>query len=98
VLPPRLQQALRHWDRCPLPAWGPLRRVRAHWQQRVMVYALCLSLLTHALLLALQQGLFASRPRAKAVAQSLDVVLVNSRTRSAPAGGPYDSRGPPVFS
>jgi protein TonB len=84
VLPPRLQQALRHWDRCPLPAWGPLRRVRAHWQQRVMVYALCLSLLTHALLLALQQGLFASRPRAKAVAQSLDVVLVNSRTRSAP--------------
>ncbi len=84
MLPPRLQQALRHWDRCPLPAWGPLRRVRAHWQQRVMVYALCLSLLTHALLLALQQGLFASRPRAKAVAQSLDVVLVNSRTRSAP--------------
>ena len=49
-----------------------------------MVYALCLSLLTHALLLALQQGLFASRPRAKALAQSLDVVLVNSRTRSAP--------------
>ncbi len=84
MLPPRLQQALRHWDRCPLPDWGPLRRVRAHWQQRVMVYALCLSLLTHALLLALQQGLFASRPRAKAVAQSLDVVLVNSRTRSAP--------------
>jgi protein TonB len=75
---------LRHWDRCPLPAWGPLRHVRPHWQQRVMVYALLLSLLTHALVLSLQHSLFASRPRAKSVAQSLDVVLVNSRTRSAP--------------
>jgi protein TonB len=75
---------LRHWDRCPLPAWGPLRHVRAHWQQRVMVYALLLSLLTHALVLSLQHSLFASRPRAKSTAQSLDVVLVNSRTRSAP--------------
>jgi protein TonB len=75
---------LRHWDRCPLPAWGPLRHVRAHWQQRVMVYALLLSLLTHALVLSLQHSLFASRPRAKSMAQSLDVVLVNSRTRSAP--------------
>jgi protein TonB len=84
ALPPRLQRALRHWDRCPLPAWGPLRHVRAHWQQRVMVYALLLSLLTHALVLSLQHSLFASRPRAKSVAQSLDVVLVNSRTRSAP--------------
>jgi protein TonB len=75
---------LRHWDRCPLPAWGPLRHVRAHWQQRVMVYALLFSLLAHALALTLQQSLFASRPRAKSMAQSLDVVLVNSRTRSAP--------------
>ncbi len=49
-----------------------------------MVYALLLSLLTHALVLSLQHSLFASRPRAKSVAQSLDVVLVNSRTRSAP--------------
>ena len=66
------------------PAWGPLRHVRAHWQQRVMVFALLLSLLTHALVLSLQHSLFASRPRAKSMAQSLDVVLVNSRTRSAP--------------
>ncbi len=49
-----------------------------------MVYALLLSLLTHALVLSLQHSLFASRPRAKSTAQSLDVVLVNSRTRSAP--------------
>jgi len=49
-----------------------------------MVYALLLSLLTHALVLSLQHSLFASRPRAKSMAQSLDVVLVNSRTRSAP--------------
>jgi len=49
-----------------------------------MVYALLFSLLAHALALTLQQSLFASRPRAKSMAQSLDVVLVNSRTRSAP--------------
>jgi len=49
-----------------------------------MVYALLLSLLTHALVLSLQHSLFASRPRGKSMAQSLDVVLVNSRTRSAP--------------
>ena len=49
-----------------------------------MVYALLLSLLTHALVLSLQHSLFASRPRAKSMVRSLDVVLVNSRTRSAP--------------